>query len=41
MVTHVPVNDPGGHVVGDVSSVYVPVSGGQLFDLEGEVPQGG
>lgn len=40
-VTRVPVSDPGGHVVGDVSGVYVPVSGGQLFDLEGEIPQGG
>lgn len=33
----VPVSDPGGHVVRDVSSVRVPVPAGQLFDLQSEV----
>ncbi len=38
---YVPVNSPGGHVVRNVSSVCLPVSVGQLFDLHGEVPQWG
>lgn len=41
VVAGVPLSGPDGDVVGDVGRVCVPLPGGQLFDLQGEVPQRG
>lgn len=38
---YIPFHNPGGHVVWDIAGVGSPVSAGQLFDLQCEVPHWG